>query len=121
MLQGRWPLHLLTSTPLPQEAFVTDVVSCQVSGYETGEWKFTPIEYQIGEPGWFELEFNLPETIANLVADNLGDRETVANIKQEHFSYINLTGVIGEIQRSVKLELNREWIRSYIDRVRQRA
>lgn len=121
MLQGRWPLHLLTSTPLPSEAFNTDVVSCQVSGYETGEWKFTPMEHQRGERGWFELEFNLPETIANLVADNWGDREAVAHIKQEHFSYINLTGVIGGIQRSVKLELNRGWIHRYIDRVRQRT
>lgn len=121
MLQGRWPLHLLTSVPLSPEAFTTDIVSCQVPGYETGEWKFTPIEYQRGEAGWFELEFNLPETIANLVADNWGDREAVANIKQEHFSYINLTGVIGNIQRSVKLELNREWIHQYINRVRQRT
>jgi hypothetical protein len=121
MLQGRWPLHLLTPTPLPPIAFVSDTVRCHVTGYETGEWKFTPAEFQENQDGWFELEFNLPEGIANLVAENWGDREAVANIKQEHFSYIDLSGQIGGIQRSVRLELDREWINDYIRRLRRRT
>ena len=119
MLQGRWPLHLLTSDPLPESAFRTDRIRCHVTGYETGEWKFTPGDYQENENGWFELEFNLPETIARLVAENWGDRESVANIKQEHFSYIDLSGIIGGIRRSVRLELDQEWINAYIRRLRQ--
>ncbi len=121
MLQGRWPLHLLTSDPLPAEAFATDIVQCQVSGYETGKWKFTPLHISERASGWFELEFNLPETIANLVSENWGDREAVANLKQQHFSYLNLSGVIGGIKRSIKLELNEEWISQYIERVRRRT
>ncbi len=121
MLHGRWPLHLLTSTPLPPEAFISDTVRCHVTGYETGEWKFTPAEFQENQNGWFELEFNLPEGIANLVAENWGDREAVANIKQQHFSYIDLSGIIGNIRRSVRLELDREWINAYIQRLRQRT
>ena len=119
MLQGRWPLHLLTTAPLPPEAFQEDTVRCRVVGYDTGEWKFTPIGFNRGEQGWFELEFNLPETIALLVAENWDDRVAVANIKQEHFSYINLSGVIGGIRRSVRLEMDSEWINRYIERVRQ--
>ncbi|MEW8320112.1 MAG: hypothetical protein AB2660_18385 [Candidatus Thiodiazotropha sp.] len=121
MLQGRWPLHLLTSEPLPAMAFNSDTVRCHVTGYETGEWKFTPAEFHANENGWFELEFNLPEGIANLVAENWGDREAVANIKQQHFSYIDLSGQIGNIRRSVRLELDQEWINSYIRRLRRRT
>jgi len=119
MLQGRWPLHLLTSQPLPALAFNSDTVHCHVTGYETGKWKFTPAEFQQNENGWFELEFNLPEGIANLVAENWGDREAVANIKQQHFSYIDLSGQIGNIRRNVRLELDQEWINSYIQRLRR--
>lgn len=120
MLQGRWPLHLLTTNQLPPNAFETDIIQCRVIGDETGEWKFTPSRFQEGQEGWFELQFNLPEVIATLVSENRGDREAVANIKQQNFSYINLSGVIGGIRRSVRLELDREWIYRYIDRVRSR-
>lgn len=114
MLQGRWPLHLLTSTALSPKAFISDTIRCRVTGRETGEWKFIPAELEKNQDSWFELEFNLPEGIANLVAENWGDREAVANIKKEHFSYIDLSGQIGDIQRSIRLELDQNWIDDYI-------
>lgn len=117
MLQGRWPLHLLTQQELPPNAFETDVVQCRVIGYQTGNWRFTPLYFQPDEPGWFELEFDLPEQIASLVAREWDSREAVANIKREHFSFIQLSGIIGGIRRSVKLELNNEWIEEYINRI----
>lgn len=121
MLQGRWPLHLLTREALLPNAFESDRVRCHVTGYDTGEWKFTPAELEEDDQGWFELEFNLPEGIANLVAENWGDREAVANIKQQYFSYIDLTGRIGGIRRSIRLEMDQEWIEAYIERVRRRT
>ncbi len=120
MLQGRWPLHLLTHRELPPHAFETDVVQCRVVGYQTGNWKFTPLHFQPGEPGWFELEFDLPEQIASLVAREWDSREAVANIKRQHFSFIQLSGIIGGIRRSVKLELNNEWIEEYIHSLQPR-
>lgn len=120
MLQGRWPLHLLTPHPLPPAAFQSDRVRCRVTGYQTGEWKFTPAEYGSGDDGWFELEFSLPGGVARLVEENWGDREAVANIKQEYFSYIDLSGIIGGIRRNVRLELDRDWIDAYIARSRRR-
>jgi hypothetical protein len=117
MLQGRWPLHLLTTEPLPPEAFQQDIVSCRVVGDETGEWKFTPIGFDENQRGWFELEFKLPKEIAFFVSQNWEDRIAVANIKQQHFSYIYLSGVIGGIRRSVRLEMDREWIDRYVERV----
>ncbi len=119
MLQGRWPMHLLRLTPLPPAAFPKDSVRCKVVGNDLGEWKFVPIGVQPRDERWFELEFSLPPLIADLVADNWEDSVAVANIKQEHFSYIDLSGVIGDIRRNVRLELDADWIDDYIQRRRK--
>lgn len=119
MLQGQWPLHLLRRQPLPPEAFLEDVVSCQVRGNNQGEWRFVPIQSQPGDPAWFELEFSLPPLIAELVENSWDDPIAVADLKQQHFSYIDLSGVIGGIRRSIRLELDREWIEDYVRRRRE--
>lgn len=103
MLQGQWPLHLLRRDPLPSSAFLEDVVHCRVHGNDQGEWKFAPSQFQPGHPAWFELEFSLPPLIAELVENNWGNPVAVANVKQQYFSFIDLSGVIGGIRRSVRL------------------
>lgn len=118
MLQGQWPLHLLRRQPLPAEAFRGDVVQCRVQGNGRGEWKFVPSQIEPNDPAWFELEFNLPPLIAELVGENWDDPIAVANLKQAHFSFIDLSGVIGGIRRSVRLQLDRDWIDAYIQRQR---
>lgn len=118
MLQGRWPMHLLRSEPLPPGAFANDVVPCRVHGNEFGEWRFEPRHLRPGEPDWFALEFHLPRVLAELVSQSWDDRVQVANLKQEHFSYIDLSGLIGGIRRNVRLELDRRWINEYITRHR---
>lgn len=114
MLQGQWPLHLLRQQPLPAAAFRSDVVRCQVRGNNRGEWKFVPINANPDGPAWFELEFSLPPLIAELVRNHWEDPIAVADLKQQHFSFIDLSGVIDGIRRSVRLELDREWIERYI-------
>jgi hypothetical protein len=121
MLQGQWPLHLLRRAPLPPEAFDDDLVLCRVHGNDQGEWSFVPIQTQQSENRWFELEFSLPTEIAELVERGWGDRIAVAQLKQQHFSFIDLTGVIGNIRRSVRLQLDPEWIDEYINRQRRRG
>lgn len=118
MLQGRWPMHLLTWEPLPVQAFESDLVRCQLTGYETGGWKFVPVNLDPKDPRWFELQFHLPEAIAVLVSENWGDREVVAGIKQQYFSYINLSGNIGGIRRNIRIEMDREWINEYLERIK---
>ncbi|NIE66892.1 hypothetical protein [Burkholderia sp. Ax-1719] len=120
MLQGRWPLHLLRAAPLPPSAFTSDTVRCEVRGNDRNEWKFVPANLTQGDSAWFELEFSLPPLIAELVADAWDDDVAVAQIKQEHFSFIDLAGVIGGIQRNVRLELDANWIRTYLERRRSR-
>jgi len=44
-------------------------------------------------------------------------RLPATNLKQEHFSFIDLSGVIGGIRRSVWLQLDRKWI----DDIRKQA
>lgn len=119
MLQGQWPLHLLRTEPLPPTAFAGDTVRCRVIGNDRGEWKFVPVHIARGDNGWFELEFSLPTAVAELVQENWDDPIAVANIKQQHFSYIDLTGEIGGIRRSVRLELDRNWIETYVQRRRR--
>lgn len=114
MLQGQWPLHLLRHEPLPPEAFVEDVVNCRLDGSPTGVWRFVPIQAEPNSPAWFALDFSLPTSIAEIVRNNWLDPSAVADLKQQHFSFIDLTGVIGGIRRSVRLQLDRDWIERYI-------
>ena len=116
MLQGRWPMHLLRSQQLPPSAFEGDTIQCRVIGNNHGEWAFVPVDAHRDSNRWFELEFSLPSVVADLVAENWDDPIAVANIKQELFSYIDLSGVIGGIQRNVRLQLDRDWIRRYVAR-----
>lgn len=116
MLQGRWPMHLLRLDPLPSMAFPEDYVRCRVVGNNRGEWSFVPLYLQPNDDRWFELQFSLSPLIADLVANSWDDPVAVANLKQELFSYIDLSGVIGGVRRNIRLELDREWIRNYIAR-----
>lgn len=118
MLQGRWPMHLLRRTPLPASAFQQDSIRCKIVGNGQGEWKFVPIGVGDEDEKYFELEFSLPRTVAELVANSWDDPVGVANIKQVLFSYIDLSGVIGGIRRNIRLELDRNWIRNYIQQQR---
>lgn len=119
MLQGRWPMHFLTEKQLPPNAFESDTITCQIQGYDSGQWSFTPSNINQDSNNWFELQFNLPPAIAELVKSNWGDHLVVANIKQEHFSFVNLSGKIGGINRSVRLELDPNWINRYIEKLKK--
>lgn len=121
MLQGQWPIHLLSPKPLPAEAFEQDEIYCKVYGYESDTWSFSPSQYSKQDPRWFRLDFDLPEEIANLVAKARDFPERVANLKQEHFSYLDVSGKIGGIYRQVRLKLDEEWIRNYLDKMRKKA
>jgi len=118
MLQGRWPLHLLTRRPLPAPAFRNDTVQCRLRGDRNGYWRFTPSGVMEGNAHWFELQFFLPPELAELVADHWDDPGMVAQTKEQNFSFISLSGLIGEKWRSVRLELDREWLVQYINRIR---
>lgn len=121
MLQGVWPIHLLSHTELPAQAFArTDVVNCKVYGLQSDSWSFAPVNSQEGDPNWFRLEFDLPESVLQLVRKHRGDKLKIAGIKEQHFSFINIAGTIGGIRRQVRLQLSDEWIQDVIARERRR-
>ena len=114
MLQGRWPLHLLTSRPLPPSMFENDIVKCELRGDSNGQWRFIPTGINPGSVDWFELQFNLPPELTELISKKSGDRVAIAMAKSENFSYIALSGVIGNIWRNVRVELDNDWLIEYL-------
>ena len=120
-LQGRWPMHLLARSPLPEEAFVgRDEVLCRVYGRESERWSFSPIGLNEGQRGWFRLEFDIPEEIVGFVRASRADPVALAGVKQANFSFLDLVGKIGGIQRQVRLRLDEDWLGSYLERIRRR-
>jgi hypothetical protein len=117
MLQGKWPMHLLSPKPLPQNLFATtDVLKCRVYGRESTSWSFVPLYLSPNDENWFRLEFDLPQEIAELVKAADGDKIAIADVKMTHFSFISLSGLIGGIRRQIRLELDEEWIGAYLER-----
>lgn len=121
MLQGKWPMHLLSPTPLPAVAFADrDEIPCRVYGRESDRWSFSPVNVQEGDPRWFRLEFDIPEEVLEFVKEARRNPEALAEVKQQQFSYLDLAGRIGDVQRQVRLRLDEEWLEAYLQRIRAR-
>lgn len=116
LLQGIWPLHLLTDEPLPKEAFTQDIIKCKITSIGSSKelWKFTPLDYKKGHRNYFEIEFSLPVEITQLIIKNWENPTAIANLKRNNFSFINLSGIIGGIHRSIRLELDENWLTNYL-------
>lgn len=122
MLQGKWPMHLLSRHPLPTKAFARrDEVLCRVYGREANRWSFSPVNVNEGSPTWFRLEFDIPDEILEFVKAARHDPLAVAEVKQQHFSYLDVAGRIGGVQRQVRLRLDEEWFEAYLERIRSRS
>ncbi len=122
MLQGKWPMHLVSRSPLPTAAFAaSDEILCRVYGYESDRWSFSPSQFKEGDPEWFRLEFDIPEEILGFVQSARGDPRALATMKGEQMSLLTVAGRIGELFRQVQLRLDREWLALYLERVRTRT
>ncbi len=117
MLQGTWPMHMLSTKPLPEQLFEqSDVIKCKVYGRESQTWSFVPESVGRDHENYFRLDFDLPPEIALLVGEAKGNKREVAKIKSEHFSFISVSGLIGEVRRQIRLELSEDWIKALIER-----
>lgn len=122
MLQGKWPMHLLSRYPLPPAAFADrDEVACRVYGRQSDRWSFSPAYEDEGSPNWFCLEFDIPEQILEFVQSARGNPVELANVKQQQFSVLDVAGRIGGVQRQVRLRLDEDWLASYLERIRGRG
>jgi len=119
MLQGKWPMHLLSPFPLPAITFEErDEVPCRVYGRDSDRWSFSPVNVPEKDPRWFRLEFDIPEEILGLVQAARSDPHALAHVKQQQFSYLDVAGRIGSVYRQVRLRLDEEWLEAYLARVR---
>lgn len=121
MLQGRWPLHLLSEEPLPPQAFQSDVISCRVTVRRDGLCTFSPSEFSHQAAEWFQLQFSLPAEIVKLLSEHDWNPLNVAEMKQEHFSNVSLSGIIGGIRRQIRLELDGDLLDAYLEQLRNQA
>lgn len=118
MLQGKYPIHLLSYTELPSAPFMnSDEILCKIYHENENTWSFVPIDYNEGNPNFFELQFDLPEEITILMEGIWGDLRAVAGLKRDMFSFINISGKIGGVRRQVRLKLDQEWLDDFIERV----
>ncbi len=117
MLNGRWPVHLLSNKLLPPAAFAhTDELKCKIHGKYSSSWAFVPSEFSEGDERYFRLQFDLPSEILKMLAHVKDDGLQVADIKEEYFSDLYLSGIIGGIRRQIKLSLDTEWLLKYRER-----
>jgi hypothetical protein len=122
MLQGRWPMHLLAYKSLPPTAFADqDEVLCRLYGRESDRWAFVPVNAQEGDPNWFRLEFDIPAEILEMVEAARDDKVAIANVKKEQFSTLDLAGKIDGILRQIRLRVDEDWLKSYLERIRKKA
>jgi hypothetical protein len=120
MIQGQYPVHLLSPAPIPPDLFVgADEVRCRIYGSRPETWFIEPSWMNQNEPGYFRLEFGLPDQVARLVRRVWGNPELVANAKREYFSFIALSGVIGGVRRQVRLTLDDHWLDTYLEQGRR--
>ncbi|TCS68987.1 hypothetical protein EDC61_1222 [Sulfuritortus calidifontis] len=121
MLQGKWPMHLLSSSSLPPITFAEqDEIRCRVYGRDSDRWSFSPVDSREGDARWFRLEFDIPEEILGLVQAARSDPHSLAQVKQQQFSFLDLAGRIGGVYRQVRLRLDEEWLEAYLQRIRAR-
>lgn len=114
MLQGKYPMHLISELPLPPQLFENqDQVECRIIRSEDNSWAFASLNDQ----PFFNLEFDLPEHIADVI-NSISDRREIANQKKMQFSYIDITGKINGVFRMVKLKLDQEWLNNFLNRNR---
>lgn len=114
MLQGRYPMHLVSNNELPSNLFTqTDEIQCMLFKKDGGFWRFAPSQISELNLSYFELEFSLPKEIARIM-DQLTDKNDVANMKRGNFSYIDLSGKIGNVRRTVRLRLDDDWLSIFL-------
>jgi len=109
MLQGKYPMHLVSRGVIPPDLVAqSDDIACRVFRRPPDwQWVFAPSDPAYLEA--FELEFDLPDQIRQLVKEGLTAAQ-LAGIKRREFSFLDLTGHIGGVRRNLRLSLDNDWL-----------
>lgn len=114
LLNGEYPIHLLSERSLPEQLFESeDEINVRI---HVSEAKCIIITL-----GNNNLYFELPISIAELFTKYWEDKMKIARLKERYVSFITLTGKIGNVRRSIKLNLDRTWLNEYIERMKKKS
>ena len=108
LLNGEYPIHILSEKPI-KGIGNEDVVSARVYVTKEGQIK---VAFKDNK-----LFFELPEDVARIFSEVWDKKRKIAKLKKKYISFITLSGKIGGIRRSIRIELDRDWLREYISHV----
>lgn len=122
IIRGKYPVHLLSENELPASLFQnTDSLPCHLRFKSASRcWFFCPAMHKGEDESYFELQFDMPEQIAELLDLVWDDPARRADTKETFVSHVDLTGKIAGITRHVRLELEREWLEQFKKKFRKK-
>jgi hypothetical protein len=130
MIEGIYPVHFLSLRPIPEIVFLQQpMIPCEIRVSDDNQtWAFEPAGVDREDPGFFHLEFAIPQFVAEILSARKGEEEErdvpewllIANIKRKHFRFVDLTVIIQGRPVGVQLTLDRNWLDQYVNRRRIR-
>lgn len=106
LLNGEYPIHILSTSEIGD---LRDEEEVEVYLREPGVVKLRLNTY--------ELFFELPLYIANILYKVWDDQVELATTKAKYINYVSLTGRIAGMQRNIILRLDRAWLKNYIEKL----
>ncbi len=107
LLNGEYPIHVLSKKPI-QGIGYRDIVRAEVYVTISGHVEVTFDNNK--------LFFELPEDVARIFSEVWGKKRKIAKLKREYISFITLSGKIDGIRRSIRIELDKDWLEEYLRR-----
>ncbi|GBO55016.1 hypothetical protein APA_3067 [Pseudanabaena sp. lw0831] len=104
LLNGEYPIHIISEPPIER--------------LDEDEYR---VEIRLDENGMViirlrqnNLYFELPEVVAQTLKEVWQDHRMVADLKRRNISFITLSGIIGNVRRTIKLILDTNWLDDYV-------
>ena len=105
LLNGQYPIHIMSDSALPDDIGDEELAEVFVVNDDNEFY----MEFRVRG---CSLNFELPDEIARFFATAWQQGEiSVANTKLETIHYITLSGLIGSRRRSIRIELDKDWLR----------
>lgn len=125
MIEGVYPVHLISSQPIPIQ-FVRrqGVIQCEIRvSSDEQTWALEPSEVTEGSLDFFRLEFTIPEFIAEMLnarSEQDSAREEpprwlrIADVKRNYMRFIDVTTVEEGQLIPFRLALDVNWLNRYV-------
>lgn len=122
MVEGKYPIHLLSASRLPLGALAQDMeVPCAIRVSDDGEvWAFEPSGIPHNSDMFFRLEFQLPDVIADILHERSIESHAeqewaqLVAVKRQYLRFVDVTGIVGTQVRTFRLTLDQDWLGRYV-------